>query len=102
MQVELVESGFDPAGLDVSADMAAQAARRVQRANHDPAVIIGRAHQLPYPDGRFNTVVATFPTPYIANPATLAEVRRVLVADGRVVIVPEAQLDGGGPNPAAH
>lgn len=97
LQVELAGQGFDAAGLDASPQMARQARRRLTRAGLPAALVNGRAQHLPFPDGSFTSVVATFPTPYIADPATLAEVRRVLTPGGRLVIVPEAQLSGGGP-----
>lgn len=97
LQVELAEAGFGVAGLDASPQMARTAARRLRDAGHAPAVVRGEAQKLPFPAGAFNSVVATFPTPYIAAPETLAAVLRVLVPGGRLVVVPEAQLTGGGP-----
>ncbi|MEZ4519097.1 MAG: class I SAM-dependent methyltransferase [Chloroflexota bacterium] len=97
LQVELSEWGFQPVGLDASRQMAQQASRRLQAANHPPALVNGQAQYLPFPARRFNSVVATFPTPYIAEESTLLAVRRVLAPGGRLVIIPEAELEGGGP-----
>jgi hypothetical protein len=41
--------------------------------------------------------VATFPTEYILDPATLAEVRRVLDQQGRLVVVASGRLTGRDP-----
>jgi ubiquinone/menaquinone biosynthesis C-methylase UbiE len=50
----------------------------------------GLAQQLPFPDGSFDTVVATFPTEYITDPNTLAEVKRCLSDGGRLIVLPAA------------
>lgn len=57
--------------------------------------VLGLAQYLPYPSNYFDTVVATFPSGYIFDPNTLAEVKRVLRSSiaggngtsGRLVIV---------------
>jgi ubiquinone/menaquinone biosynthesis C-methylase UbiE len=96
LQLELLAAGYTAAGLDASAQMARTAARRLRAAGHAPGVH-GLAQSLPFAAAAFEGVVATFPTAYIAAPETLAEVRRVLVPGGRLVVVPEAGLAGGGP-----
>jgi ubiquinone/menaquinone biosynthesis C-methylase UbiE len=48
------------------------------------------AQALPFPEEAFDTIVATFPTEYITDPATLAEVKRCLSYGGRLVILPVA------------
>jgi ubiquinone/menaquinone biosynthesis C-methylase UbiE len=83
------------AGLDASPQMAAMAARRLRRAGYPPRLARGLAQHLPFPDAAFDTVVATFPAEYILDPATHAEIRRVLAPSGRLVVVPFAQLDPG-------
>lgn len=50
----------------------------------------GLAQSLPFPNEVFDTIVATFPTEYIMEPATLAEVKRCLVDGGRLVVLPVA------------
>jgi len=50
----------------------------------------GVAQLLPFPNGSFDTVVATFPTKYITDPDTLAEVKRCLCNGGRLVVLPVA------------
>lgn len=50
----------------------------------------GLAQALPFPNETFDTIVATFPTEYITDPATLAEVERCLVTRGRLVVLPVA------------
>ena len=41
---------------------------------------------MPFAAGSFDTVVATFPAPYILDPATLAECARLLDTGGRLVV----------------
>ena len=50
----------------------------------------GLAQSLPFPNELFDTIVATFPTEYITEPATLAEIRRCLADGGRLVVLPVA------------
>jgi ubiquinone/menaquinone biosynthesis C-methylase UbiE len=51
---------------------------------------------LPFATHSFDTVVATFPAEYIFAPQTLEEAHRVLVDDGRLVILPGATIMGRG------
>jgi ubiquinone/menaquinone biosynthesis C-methylase UbiE len=55
------------------------------------------AQALPYPANCFRNVVATFPTDYMLEPATLAEVYRVLQPGGCLVVVFEGYLAGPRP-----
>jgi ubiquinone/menaquinone biosynthesis C-methylase UbiE len=50
----------------------------------------GIAQQLPFPNESFDTIVATFPTEYITDPHTLAEVKRCLSNEGRFIVLPAA------------
>jgi SAM-dependent methyltransferase len=61
----------------------------------DASPQMARAQALPFPEARFDTVVATFPSEYILDPATHQEIHRVLAPGGRLVIVPSAELDPG-------
>ena len=50
----------------------------------------GIAQRLPFQDQAFDTIVATFPTEYITDSATLAEIKRCLRDKGRLVVLPVA------------
>ncbi|HVF25344.1 MAG TPA: methyltransferase domain-containing protein [Anaerolineales bacterium] len=50
----------------------------------------GLAQHLPFPSGSFNTIVSTFPSSYINDSQTLAEVKRCLLNGGRLIILPVA------------
>lgn len=70
-------------GIDISADMLAQAARRLPG-----AVVRASALHLPFGDGRFDAVVAVHVLHLVSDlDATLAEAARVLRPGGRVVAV---------------
>jgi ubiquinone/menaquinone biosynthesis C-methylase UbiE len=90
-------------GLDESAQMGRLAKRNLMRNNsayyksispHTDYTQInltrGVAQHLPFPAEAFDTVVATFPTEYINDPQTLAEVWRCLSNGGKLVVLPVA------------
>lgn len=94
--VQLALAGRPAAfGLDASPQMARIAAARLRRSGHAPRLANGVAQRLPFGAAAFDTVLATFPAEYILDPATHAEIRRVLAPGGRLAIVPLAQLDPG-------
>ncbi len=93
MLLALQNGRFEVVGLDVSAQMGRLARRRTQRT---APLVQGRGQHLPFETAVFDTVLATFPTEYVVDPVVLAEVGRVLRANGRFVIVPEGHLTGGG------
>ena len=48
------------------------------------------AQAIPFAAESFDSIVSVFPSEYIFDAATLAEARRVLVPDGRLVVLPAA------------
>jgi ubiquinone/menaquinone biosynthesis C-methylase UbiE len=50
----------------------------------------GVGQHLPFPDESFDTILATFPTDYITDRGTLAEVQRCLADGGRFIVLPVA------------
>jgi ubiquinone/menaquinone biosynthesis C-methylase UbiE len=95
--VALAQLSFCPVGLDLSPHMGRMARGRLRRAGLESPLARGRAQALPFATDSFDSVLATFPTQYIVDPATLAEVRRVLRPGGRLVVVVGAQLQGQDP-----
>jgi ubiquinone/menaquinone biosynthesis C-methylase UbiE len=95
--VAMVEQGLDPVGLDLSSHMGHLARRRLRRAEVAAPLVQARAQALPFRDGCFGGAVATFPTEFIVDPATLREVVRVLCLGGRLVVVAWARLGGRDP-----
>lgn len=82
----MAEQGLAPVGLDLSPYMGRLARRRLKRAGARVPLVRARAQALPLRDGCFDSAVATFPTEFIIDPATLRETARVLGRDGRLVV----------------
>lgn len=81
LQASLARNSIWSIGLDRSPAMLAQAQRRTAR------LMRADSRAIPCADQSFQSVVAAFPAPYIADPATLSEVARVLRPDGHLVIL---------------
>jgi ubiquinone/menaquinone biosynthesis C-methylase UbiE len=96
LQMALHERGLAAFGLDESRQMALQALRRLCRNGFSANLVRALARQIPFPENSFETVVATFPSEYIFDAETLAQICRVLVPGGRLVIVPVAWITGKG------
>jgi ubiquinone/menaquinone biosynthesis C-methylase UbiE len=85
-----------PIAIDASDAMVAITGRRLRKAGYPVRVAQAYSQHLPFADASFDTVLATFPAPYIADPATLAELLRVLRPNGSVVIVLSAVFERVG------
>lgn len=79
--------------LEPSAAMATRARRRAARAAVPVAVVDGVAEELPFAAASFDTVVFTFAFCSVTEPdRVLAEVRRVLVPGGRLLMLEHVHL----------
>jgi ubiquinone/menaquinone biosynthesis C-methylase UbiE len=96
LQLDLHAAGYRVVGCDLSPAMGRIAQGKLKRRGLAARLTRGRGQALPFAAGTFAAVVSTFPTDFIAAKETLSEVRRVLKDDGVFVIVPNAQLVGGG------
>lgn len=94
MLLALHRAGYHVVGLDSSRQMAAISRRRQQRAGVRIPQLRALAQQLPFQDHAFDSVLATFPTEYVADEETLVAVSRVLTRNGRFIIVPQARFTG--------
>jgi SAM-dependent methyltransferase len=74
-------------GVERSPTMIEVARRRAVKRQVDMRATLGDGRALPFAEGAFDTVVATFPAGYILDPVTLGEMRRVLRCGGRVVLL---------------
>lgn len=88
------QTGLFVVGLDASSQMGRLAHHNLESRGNRPKLVNGRAQYLPFEDGAFENVVATFPTEYIFDPSTMSEIRRVLVPGGRLVLLTSAVLVG--------
>jgi ubiquinone/menaquinone biosynthesis C-methylase UbiE len=91
LQPILLSRGLFAVGLDESRQMATLAKNHLSKSGYMRFNLSrGLAQHLPFPNESFNTIIATFPTEYIFDPRTLAEVRRCLFNGGRLVVLPVA------------
>ena len=105
--VDMLEDGHRPIGVDLSPYMARLATLRLRRKGHPIYLNRAKVQALPFPSNFFDNVVATFPTDYMLEDVTLAEIQRVLKGTspalnpnnppGRLVIVAEGELRGPWP-----
>jgi ubiquinone/menaquinone biosynthesis C-methylase UbiE len=88
--IDLPQAGYRPYGLELSPYMVRIAGRKLQQRKLAVPLCLGRVQMLPFAHQTFDSVVATFPTDYIYDPAFLIEVERVLRQSGTLVIIPGA------------
>jgi ubiquinone/menaquinone biosynthesis C-methylase UbiE len=84
-------------GVDASTQMLDITTHKLNRAGRPIRLARAVAQALPFLPATFDSIVATFPTDYIADRATLAEAQRVLRPRGRLVIVLAAAFAQDGP-----
>jgi SAM-dependent methyltransferase len=92
---DMLERGYHARAIDRSPQMVAATRRELRRRGLPVAADSVRqasVQALPFAEASFDTVVSTFPTDYIADPAALREIGRALRPGGRLVIVLGASL----------
>jgi ubiquinone/menaquinone biosynthesis C-methylase UbiE len=105
LQRALLSRQWNSVGIDESAEMGRLARRNLSRwtlskpadspsvkhnAYAQTKLTRGVSQYLPFASDSFDTIVATFPTEYITDPITLAEVNRCLADGGKLVVLPVA------------
>ncbi|MEO7911290.1 MAG: class I SAM-dependent methyltransferase [Roseiflexaceae bacterium] len=83
-------------GMDASPQMLAITRRKLAAAGQSANLMRAVAQALPLSATSFDSVVANFPTEYIIDMATLAELRRVLRPGGHVVVALAAAFSSDG------
>lgn len=96
MLAAVERTGHPAFGIDLSRSMGGLAVRRLTRHALPARVSRSRVQALPFADGVFTNILSTFPTEYFVDPAAIAEFARVLAPGGRLIVVPVAQITGGG------
>ncbi len=92
LNLPLYEPRTQVVGLDPSTKLLSMAREAATDRAHSVELIEGSAEALPLPDHEFDTVVTTWTMCSIPNlPRALAEVRRVLKADGKLVFAEHGQ-----------
>jgi SAM-dependent methyltransferase len=91
---DMLKAGYNCRAIEQSPEMlaAARATLRRRKVGQPIWVIQGIAQHLPFSDASFDTVVSTFPSEYIYDPDTIAEVERVLRPGGRLIVIEGANL----------
>jgi len=91
---DMLEAGYTCRAVEHSPQMVAAARATLKRrhAGQDTWVIQGSSQHLPFSASSFDTVVSTFPSEYIYDPDTIAEVERVLRHGGRLIVIEGANL----------
>ena len=87
---------YDVAGLDMAPGMARLARRRLLARDLSPALCVGNACALPWPEGVFDAVLSTFALSAIPDAArALDEMARVTRPGGKVIVVDAGEaIDG--------
>ncbi len=92
--VDMITAGYSCRAIEQSPQMVAAARDTLQ--SHKVGginwVLQGSAQRLPFAAASFDTVVSTFPSEYIYDPDTIAEVARVLRPTGRLIVIEGANI----------
>ncbi|MFQ6016021.1 MAG: class I SAM-dependent methyltransferase [Anaerolineae bacterium] len=94
--LELIAEGYETYGLDLSRSMIRIAIHKLRRHQVSASLSCGRVQALPFPDQCFDSIVVTFPAPFIHKIAALRQMWRTLTPEGRLVIVDGAVFHSGG------
>lgn len=95
LQIDLLAAGHKPIAFDLSPHMGRIAQRKLARRNLHPPFVRGAVQALPFTANHFTSLVSTFPTEFISDPAAVQEFYRVLAPGGRLVCVPGATIIPG-------
>lgn len=92
--IDMLNAGYACRAIEHSPQMmaAARDTLQKQKLGQTTWIIQGEAQHLPFSNDSFDTVVSTFPSEYIYDPDTIAEVARVLRPGGRVIIIEGSNL----------
>ena len=91
---DMLEAGYSCRAVEHSPEMVAAARSTLKRrqVGQNNVILQGSAQHLPFSAASFDTVISTFPSEYIYDPDTIAEVERVLRPGGRLIVIEGANL----------
>lgn len=78
--------GLPVIGLELSPQMHAVASAKLMREEVDVPRLQSTARAMPFKNGSFGVLIATFPAPFLLEPVTLRECARILSEDGLFVV----------------
>jgi SAM-dependent methyltransferase len=79
--------GLPVIGLELSSQMHAVTSAKMTKEKLDAPRVQATASTMPFGDGSFSALIATFPAPFLLEPVTLRECARVLSERGLFVVV---------------
>jgi ubiquinone/menaquinone biosynthesis C-methylase UbiE len=85
--IEMAARGWNVIGLDLSAAMQRVTSRKTKKRSSAARRVRGRVQALPFRHECCDTVISTFPAPYIVDEASLSEIARVLRPGAALVVV---------------
>jgi ubiquinone/menaquinone biosynthesis C-methylase UbiE len=92
-QLRWYAPGADVTALEPDASMRERARRRATRARAHVTLVEGRAEDLPFADGAFDSAVSAFALCTVTDPAAaLSELRRVLIPGGTLLLLEHVHL----------
>jgi SAM-dependent methyltransferase len=91
---DMLAAGYNCRAVEHSPQMVAAARETLKRrkVGENTTVIQGSAQGLPFSDALFDSVVSTFPSDYIYDTDTIAEIARVLRPGGQLIVIEGANL----------
>ena len=93
----LQKKGVTAFGLDESPQMIRIARGRLSDLSSLPGLVRGTAESLPFASESMHQVAMTFPAEFVLKPASLIEIKRVLVKGGMAIVLPMAWITGRKP-----
>src|SRR5690348_10474630 len=87
--LDMAQAGYRCQAIDRSPQMVSATRAKLARQglSDQVEVIQGEVQHLPFGDAMFDSVVSTFPTDYVGDPAALRGIARVLRPGGRLIVV---------------
>jgi ubiquinone/menaquinone biosynthesis C-methylase UbiE len=70
------------------------AANRLTNESRPVNIVQAKSQHIPFPEGYFDKLVATFPSDYLFDPESLSQAWRVLNNSGELIILPAAWITG--------